>query len=92
MLPLIEAAAGEMGENMQVFYFEGKSKDGKALIDPTREGFLQVKLGERTVRFRLPLASLMPEKKCPTCAEMLSGSWKFCPWDGASLKAEEKAK
>lgn len=86
MKPALANALGSMGQNMNFFVFPGKDKDGQDIADARKEGAFSVILGERELRWTLPLSSLLPLKTCPTCNEKLSGSYKFCPWDGTKLE------
>ena len=85
MKPMMARMLGPMGENLNFFVFEGLNKDGARRFDPLRDGSLEIDLGEHIFKWRLPLDSLLPKQKCPTCGESLSGTYKFCPYDGTSL-------
>lgn len=85
MKPVLVNIIGPMGQNMYFFLFPSKTKKGQKIADAKKEGVFSVELGERKFRWRLPLASLLPLKMCPTCGEKLSGAYKFCPWDGTNL-------
>ena len=74
-----------MGENIHFYVFPGGNKDGTRIGDPTKEGACEMSVGERTFKWKLPLGSLLPQQKCPTCGETLSGAYKFCPYDGTKL-------
>ncbi len=85
MKPALANALGPIGQNMYFFVFPAQNKDGLGIADAKKEGAFSVKLGEREFRWKLPLGSLLPPKICPTCHEKVSGSYKFCPWDGTRL-------
>jgi hypothetical protein len=76
---------GEMGKNMQFFFFPAKTKDGSRFASPTQTGKFTVKLGDEEMHWKLPLASLLVPKNCPKCSESLHGGYSFCPWDGTKL-------
>jgi hypothetical protein len=83
--PIIGRTAGAMVQHMYFYVFPGIKKDGARICDPMKEGALEVDLGERVFKWRLPLSSLLPKQKCPTCGELLSGAYKYCPYDGSKL-------
>jgi len=86
MKPMLANALGPIGQNMHFFLFPAQNKDGQRIAQAKIEGVFLVKLGERNFRWKLPLGSLLPSKICPTCKEKISGSYKFCPWDGTKLE------
>lgn len=88
MKPVLANALGPIGQNMYFFLFPAKNKDGLGIAEAKKEGIFLVKLGEREFRWKLPLGSLLPPKICPTCKEKVSGSYKYCPWDGTKLEGE----
>lgn len=85
MKPIMRAAMGEMGRNMN-FYV---CKPGATpQVSPYTAGQLQVTLdriganngGKLTYEF--PLDALHIPRKCPNCAKEAHVSWQFCPWCG----------
>ena len=86
MKPALVNVSGPVGQNMYFFVFPAQNKEGLGIADAKKEGEFSVKLGEREFRWKLPLSSLLPPKICPTCHEKLSGSYKYCPWDGTKLE------
>ena len=85
MKPVFANMLGSMGQNMHFFIFPDKGKNDQRIADATKEGSFKVKLGEEEFKWRLPLGALLPPQLCPTCKEKLTGSYKFCPWDGTKL-------
>lgn len=83
--PGIARTAGSAAQNIYFYAFPGSTKDGTRVCDPTKEGSCEVEVGTRQFKWRLPLGSVLPRQKCPTCGEMLSGAYKFCPYDGTKL-------
>jgi hypothetical protein len=83
--PAMARVAGSGAQNIYFYAFPGSTKDGTRICDPTREGFCEIEVGTRQFKWRLPLGSVLPKQKCPTCGEMLSGAYKFCPYDGTKL-------
>ncbi len=86
MKPMLANVLGPIGQNMYFFLFPAQNKDGQGIAEAKKEGVFLVKLGEREFRWKLPLGSLLPPKICPTCKEKVSGSYKYCPWDGTKLE------
>lgn len=86
MKPALANALGPIGQNMYFFVFPAQNKQGLGIADAKKEGEFSVKLGEIEFRWKLPLGSLLPLKICPTCQEKVSGSYKYCPWDGTKLE------
>ncbi len=85
MKPVMARAMGPMGENLNFFVFEGTKKDGTRRYDPLKDGGFEIDFGERVFKWKLPLNSLLPKQKCPVCGEILSGTYKYCPYDGTKL-------
>ena len=85
MKPMLANMLGPLGQNFHFFVFPAKDKKGQMIADAKKQGFLWVKLGERKLRYRMPLGSLLPPKICPKCAEECSGAWNFCAWCGTKL-------
>lgn len=90
MKPTFANMLGPVGENMHFFLFPAKDKEGRTIAEAGKEGSFSVILGERELRWRLPLSSVLPPKVCPTCKEKLSGAYKFCPWDGTELSKKSE--
>lgn len=86
MQPMLANMLGPMGKNMNFFVFPAKTAGGKKIGDPYGSGTFTVKFDERDFKYRLPLGSLIPEKKCPVDGEMLNGAWQYCPWHGKVLE------
>ncbi len=86
MKPVFANMLGAMGKNFGFYIFPAKGKNGKSIADPEKEGHFSIQLGEEKFKWRLPLGSLLPPKTCPKCGEKLSGSYKYCPFDGTSLE------
>lgn len=85
LLPALAGGAGKVGESFHPFVFPAAGKDGKRIAAAREPGELVVELGERRFRWRLPLASLLPPKRCPVDGEELSGAFRFCPYHGKEL-------
>ncbi len=82
---------GEMGENLQTFFFPSKDSNGNLLADASSKGSFSVVLrdiagpGDSIYEWKLPLASLSPSKLCPVGGEQLKANWNYCPWHGTAL-------
>jgi hypothetical protein len=85
MKPILANMLGSLGKNFDFFVFTAVGKNGKLIADARQEGVFSVAIGEDQFRWRLPLGSVLPPKTCPKCTEVLSGAYKFCPYDGTPL-------
>jgi hypothetical protein len=86
MKPVFANLLGKLGQNSVFVVFPSKDSNGKMVADPLGEGRLSFVENGHSFSWRLPLASLLPEKICPKCQEHLPGSYHFCPYDGAKLE------
>ena len=85
MKPGMAKMLGPLAENMSFFVFPGSRKDGSRVCDATVRGVCEVDLGDHAFKWKLPLESVLPKQKCPKCGEILSGAYKYCPYDGTGL-------
>ncbi len=85
MRPGMAKMLGPLGENMNFYVFPGSRKDGTRVCDASARGVCEVDLGEQAFKWKLPLESVLPKQKCPVCGEILSGAYKYCPYDGTTL-------
>jgi hypothetical protein len=85
MRPSMAKMLGPLSEDMSFFVFPGNRKDGTVICDASKRGVCELDLGEHEFKWKLPLESVLPKQKCPVCGEMLSGGFKYCPYDGTSL-------
>jgi hypothetical protein len=83
--PMLANMIGPMGENMNFYAFNANDAQGKRIADPRSEGKFTVIVRDQEMAYRLPLGSLLPRQTCPKCSESLTGSFKFCPYDGTKL-------
>ena len=83
--PVMASMLGPMGQNMNFFVFPSRDKNGVAIADESKEGEFYLEVGKKEFRWRLPLGSILPHKTCPVCKEILSGAYKYCPYDGTKL-------
>lgn len=85
MKPIFSNMLGPMGQNMHFYAFSAMDKEGNRIVDARKEGTFSVTLIGREYKWRLPLGSLLPPRKCPVDGETLNGAYKYCPWHGAKL-------
>lgn len=91
--PVLAAAIGKAGENMQILFFPGRTKEGALIADASHKGqfFVVVRniVGdpETVYLWRLPLTSVLPAKYCPVGKERVNLNWEYCPWHGVALNA-----
>jgi hypothetical protein len=85
MRPSMAKMLGPLGENMSFFVFPGSRRNGTEVCDASRRGVCEVELGDHEFKWKLPLESVLPKQKCPVCGEILSGGYKYCPYDGTGL-------
>ena len=82
--PLFAQMLGKTGDGVEFFIYNNV-KNGKRIIDPTKPGVFKVELSNETFQWKLPLVSLMKEKKCPVDQEKMEGNWMYCPIHGEKL-------
>lgn len=85
--PIMANLTGPLGENFHFYFFPSLTNEKKLIADPLKDGFFFLKLGDETHKWRLPLGSMIPQKKCPIDGEEFSGTWKYCPYHGKELVA-----
>jgi len=85
MKPVMANLLGPMGKNMHFLVFPGKTAAGAQIASAKGKGHLQIRVGRREFKWRLPLDSVLAPKRCPGCKEKCKGSWNFCPWCGQKL-------
>lgn len=87
--PVLGKMMGALGRNFDFYAFPANGSDGKPIANPKKDGSFKAQLGEQNFKWRLPLGSLLPPKVCPQCGEKLSGAYKYCPYDGTTLKVAQ---
>lgn len=85
--PVMANMLGNLGQNMNFYLFDGRDARGSRILDPSKPGRFSLRVLGHDYRWRLPLGSLVPRKRCPVDGEMLSGAWTFCPYHGTKLEA-----
>jgi len=89
MKPILGAAMGNLGNNLNFFVFVDRRTDKQRLLDPYKKGLIAFQLAKRNDEplsgsIELPLDSLFVPRKCPNGKDA-NVSWNFCPWDGTPL-------
>lgn len=87
--PILGAAMGNLGTNMHFYVLSDKSKFSSRMLDPYREGVLNIQLSRRdkvvlSAGISMPLNSLYIPRRCPNGKDAHI-SWKYCPWSGKRL-------
>jgi hypothetical protein len=88
--PILGNAMGNLGNNMHFYVLDDKSNSSIRLLDPYREGVINIQLTKKnddlmTADIQLPLNSLFIPRKCPNGKDAHI-SWKYCPWTGKRLE------
>lgn len=85
MKPGIAAVTGQFGEALQLMVLPARDAQGRPLYDVRQRGALTLRYQTRDFRFRLPLASLLPEKRDPETGDHFPGDYLFNPYTGKAL-------
>jgi hypothetical protein len=87
-------AEGDAGsENMHVLVYSGKDKNGKPIIDTSKQDKLTLLLKphgafKKTVfTWRTPFDATTQVPPCAKCKEPVSAKWQFCPYCGSKQPA-----
>lgn len=83
--PVLANMLGPMGENMHFYLFKDVQDPLLKLADASKEGAFRVRLDTEDFNWKLPLSSLVKQKKCPVDGALLDGTWTFCPYHGDKL-------
>jgi hypothetical protein len=87
--PILEAALGNMGKNLNFFVLADRVK-GDRLLSPYGHDTLSVSLTSKQgtvlgpAAFEFPLDALYVPRQCPN-GKPAHVSWVVCPWDGSKL-------
>lgn len=92
MKPIFGNMLGPLGENMHFLLFESKSKDGRPVANPTRQGVFNILVAGKEFKYRLPLGSVLPAKYDPKTGEKFPGNYKYNPFTGSELVTESSNK
>lgn len=83
--PHFTESFGTLGKHMSFVIFAAEDNDG-LVVDTSKESQFKIKIANEEFIWKLPFESLIPPQECRTCHKRLNGKYKFCPWDGTSLK------
>lgn len=83
--PILANGIGPMGRSMYFLVFPGNDARGNRLIDPLGDGLAQVRTTNKRHDFRLPLGSLLPDKRDAATGESFPGDFMYNPYTGRSL-------
>jgi hypothetical protein len=92
MKKVMAAGGGERGANLHLLMFPATTKEGKAVIDPSRKDRLTLVLKadscfkEAVLVWHTPFDATNPVPPCHQCQEYVSAKWSYCPWCGTSLE------
>jgi hypothetical protein len=85
LYPALKSLFGQFGEHLQIIAFRTADESGRRFADPTKDGSLTVHVGELTLRYELPLASLLPPMVDPKTHASFPGNYRFNPFTGDPL-------
>jgi hypothetical protein len=91
MRPLLSNMMGNMGQHMEFLVFPSMDNAQHPIADPKSEGSLTVHLGDLPLRYRLPLASMLPAAMDAKTGESFPGNFHFNPYTGDKLVARPSA-
>lgn len=86
--PILRAAMGEMGANLQFFVCDNRGGGRFPRFSAYEPGQLAVTLERAgannggTATFDFPLDSLHVPRECTKCERKAHVSWQYCPWCG----------
>jgi hypothetical protein len=85
MRPLFGNMLGALGSHLAFVVFPSTEKGGRRTVEPAKEGTFAVHVGPVTLRYRLPLASLLPPAIDEKTGESFPGNYQFNPFTGTKL-------
>lgn len=88
MKPVISNMLGAIGSGLHFIVFESKDAKGKRLVDPTKEGRLTIRMGEKDFSFRLPIGALLPPMFDAQTGDRFPGDYIYNPYTGKKLAAK----
>jgi hypothetical protein len=84
--PIMAQFLGELGQNLIFFVFEKTNDKEELIFDPISEKDVTLNAVGVEFTWNLPLSSLIPKKRCPEDAELMNGTWNYCPIHGNALE------
>lgn len=85
MRPLLANMMGTMGQHMEFLVFQNMDNAGHLIADPMSDGSLTLHVGAATMRYRLPIGSMLSPAIDPKTGESFPGSYHFNPYTGGKL-------
>lgn len=85
MRPVLSNMMGAMGQHMEILVFPSVDKAEHRIADPKSDGSLTVHVGDITLRYRLPLGSILPPSLDLKTGESFPGGYHFNPYTGSKL-------
>ncbi len=85
MRPMLANMMGAMGQHMEFLVFANADSAGNPIADPKRSGSLTVHVGDASMRYRLPLGSVLPPSLDPKTRESFPGNYRYNPYTGDKL-------
>jgi hypothetical protein len=85
--PMLAGMLGQLGQGLQLVVYPSKH-GAERLIDPKKPGSFQYTFYDQTFKWRLPLASLLPNKVDPNTKEEFPGDYEFNPYTGVKLNSK----
>lgn len=85
MRPMFGNMLGALGAHLAVLVYKGVDKAGHHTVEATQDGRFLVHVGTLTMRYRLPLGSLLPPAFDPGTGESFPGNYHFNPFTGGKL-------
>src|SRR3989337_2800061 len=73
--PVFTQAIGQLGKGMHIYFFTVKDDKKNNLIDEMKKGEFKIVHSDNEFKWNLPLATLLPQKLCPTDNEKMMGNW-----------------
>ena len=84
--PIMGQFLGELGENFNFFVFEKSNDIGELIFDPIADQDVTLNAEGVSFTWSLPMSALIPKKRCPEDAELMNGTWNYCPIHGNALE------
>lgn len=83
--PVMAQIMGQFGEGMRLYLFRAEKVNGEPTLNVAKPNRFTLSWDDVKLSWKLPLASVLPLKKCPVDKEAMKGNWNFCPEHGVRL-------
>jgi len=83
--PKLAQLMGQLGEGMQVYLFDAKKFNARTKIDLAQPNHFSLAWNQARLEWKLPFASMLQPKHCPTDHAEMQGNWNYCPFHGVKL-------